>query len=1018
MFWRKSYPKDKSSKDLEESEKKHKELIDQDPIEPQSNTRKRLWPNREVHERCLAIGHDLFERSKRSKSNRGVFQDQLMKFAMSNDTFRAQLFRFIDLYPRLQSDDDVYEILRAYLKDASTPSVLTQALKAGGLAKGLVNRVVRESILNMATTFIVGETIEDAQKGILRAAQKGWLNSIDLLGEKALSPHEAKHYRDEYLAVIASLAHSRSHRKKDLEASQRHRKHTFGVPNDNVSIKLSSLYAPMNSIAFDEVRREMFERLKPLLDAAAKNEVTLNFDMEHEATKELTIALFKDALQYSSGHLSIAIQAYLKSIDDDIADLVQWVQTHKKLVTVRIIKGAYWDAESLEAKAKGWPSPCWENKHESDAAFERALKSLFEAAPREKKDSGILVAAGTHNLRSIAMAIALRDEMGLHRDTLEFQMLYGMADEFKEALSSSAERVREYMPVGDMIVGMSYLVRRLLENTSNQGWLLSREKEDDHDKLFESPHLESESEPPSERNQKRLEESYRNRNHGIGDFELNDFHNVSPFDFSKSRVRNKMRKTLAKIESVRPKTSTTHADEEGVQVALAKFSKSAKSRFNHSWIQERAACLMRVAAAFEENKMFWCALLIKKGDKTWRDADGEVCEAIDFCRYYARQALALSWQHKLTSSKSESHHLLLRPIGNFAAIAPWNFPLAILCGISLGPWVCGNNLLLKPAEQRTQIAAHFMDCLRECGVDESSFVFVPGSGEKVGRALVESPDIHGVTFTGSLEVGLSIMRSSHEQAQKHGFFKKLVVELGGKNAMYIDRTADLDEAIPAIIASAFGYAGQKCSACSRLYIDDTIFDVCLERLRESMHAWRVGDPIDPSIDMGPLVDAKAREKFMRYRKAAYNEGKVIFEGQLSEGLLSSPRAYVAPLIAVFEDENSKCIQDEIFGPLLSVIRVKDYDDAKSRIHASKYQLTAGIFSRDPRQLEDASHSFLAGNLYINRSITGAEVHKNPFGGHGLSGVGYKAGGPHYLKQFVKEHSITENMMRQGFSPDE
>jgi RHH-type proline utilization regulon transcriptional repressor/proline dehydrogenase/delta 1-pyrroline-5-carboxylate dehydrogenase len=353
-------------------------------------------------------------------------------------------------------------------------------------------------------------------------------------------------------------------------------------------------------------------------------------------------------------------------------------------------------------------------------------------------------------------------------------------------------------------------------------------------------------------------------------------------------------------------------------------------------------------------------------------------------------------------------------------ISPWNFPQAICCGMTMAALVTGNTAIVKPAEQTPGVARRLCEILWEAGVPRDVLQFLPGVGEVVGSALVRHPLVATIAFTGSKAVGLEIIRAAGETPEAQGFVKRVICEMGGKNAIIVDASADVDEAVLGVRRSAFGYAGQKCSACSRVIVLEDNFDVFLSRLVESTRALVVGDPMLPGTDMGPLIDAEAAEKVRRYMEIGKQEAKLAFGGEVPAGLAARP--YVAPHVFALEryepGRPPRIATEEIFGPVLAVIRVKDMDEALAIANSSTYKLTGGCFSRTPSAIERVRREFRVGNLYVNRGITGALVGRQPFGGFGLSGVGSKAGGPDYLRQFVDPRVCTENTMRRGFVPAE
>jgi RHH-type proline utilization regulon transcriptional repressor/proline dehydrogenase/delta 1-pyrroline-5-carboxylate dehydrogenase len=408
-------------------------------------------------------------------------------------------------------------------------------------------------------------------------------------------------------------------------------------------------------------------------------------------------------------------------------------------------------------------------------------------------------------------------------------------------------------------------------------------------------------------------------------------------------------------------------------------------------------------------------LVVFEAGKPVVEADADVCEAIDFCEYYAREAVRLDEDAGLAAqAPGESNVYRYRPRGIVAVITPWNFPLAIPCGMVTAPLVCGNAVLFKPAEQTPGIAYRLVQILLEAGLPPGVLAFLPGPGTDVGAYLVDHQEVSVINFTGSKDVGLHISERAAVVRPGQRHVKRVVAEMGGKNAIVVDTDADLDVVVPAIIDSAFGYAGQKCSAASRVIGVGPVFDALVERVVEAAKLVPVGSPRDPATVVGPLIDEDAWKKVRGYQEIALEEGQVV----LQRDDVPDVGWFVGPTVAIATSPSDRIATDEIFGPVLTCLRARDFDEAISIANASPYALTGGVFSRSPSRIALAAESFRAGNLYINRSITGALVGRQPFGGYGLSGVGAKAGGPDYLRQFCDPRVVTENTVRQGFAPVE
>jgi RHH-type proline utilization regulon transcriptional repressor/proline dehydrogenase/delta 1-pyrroline-5-carboxylate dehydrogenase len=446
------------------------------------------------------------------------------------------------------------------------------------------------------------------------------------------------------------------------------------------------------------------------------------------------------------------------------------------------------------------------------------------------------------------------------------------------------------------------------------------------------------------------------------------------------------------------------ADEVAAAIATAQ---SAGREWATRTPLERSAILLEAAQWLRERRLEAAALVLREAAKPWPEADADVCEAIDFLEYYARGALELARGAPLLQLPGERNQLRWVARGVAGVISPWNFPLAIPCGMTAAALVTGNAVLLKPAEQAPACADLLWRALTEAGVPSSALALLPGGGE-VGAQLVRDPRLHVIAFTGSLEVGREIWRTAGEVAPGQRHFKRVVAELGGKNCVIVDADADLDEVVPALLSSAFGYAGQKCSAAARVLCHEAIHDRLLERLAGALTGLRVGPADELATDVPPLIEEAAQRRVNAYREQAAQQGRLVAADGVPAG-----GWYTAPAVAAELPEDSSVLHEEIFGPLLALERVRDVEEACERVEASPFGLTGGLFARNPDTVARVVARSPVGNLYVNREITGAMVGRQPFGGNRLSGTGAKAGGPTYLLEFVEARTVSESTLRHG-----
>jgi RHH-type proline utilization regulon transcriptional repressor/proline dehydrogenase/delta 1-pyrroline-5-carboxylate dehydrogenase len=835
--------------------------------------------------------------------------------------------------------------------------------------------------------------------------------SIDLLGEACVSDSEALAYQERYLSLVRELPALIDSwpRQELLEAD-----HLGEIPRANISIKISSLSARINPADFDRSVSLLRESLSPILLEAGRRNVFVNFDMEQYSLKDMTLELFQQCCEQFDFPAGIALQAYLRGGPDDADRLIAWAKRTDRQVTVRLIKGAYWDYETIHAEQMGWPVPVWSRKTDTDACFEQMTEQLIKAIPRSEGQGGIKLAIGSHNVRSIAHAQALLPRHELPPNALEFQLLEGMADHLKLALVEASYRVRSYAPIGELIPGMAYLVRRLLENTSNESWLRGSAHDVSDDRLLAAPSFGSLDDDPGLISVRQSAERHRLSPCAADLGEGRPFRNEPLRDFSDKVQRDRFAQSIARSRPARVRgEATVHEAEQAIAAAEASFPAWA----NRS-AAERAEMLIRAAAWLRERRDQLSGEIIREAGKTWREADADVCEAIDFCEYYARCAVTLFEEKRLGRFVGELNTQLFRPLGVVAVISPWNFPLAICAGMTVAALVTGNTVIVKPSRQTPGAAQRLCEALWRAGVPSGALQFLPGPGSTVGAKLVEHPRVALIGFTGSREVGFSILESAGKMRTGQAQPKRVVCEMGGKNAIIVDSTADLDEAVLAVRHSAFSYAGQKCSACSRVIIVDDAYSTFLPRLIESTKTLRIGDPLEPGTDVGPVIDESAARRILSSIDTAKRENRLELAVSVPDGLAQLVgKPFVGPHIFTEVRPDDTIAVEEIFGPVLAILRAKDFEAAIQIANVSPYKLTGGVFSRTPRNLQIARTQLHVGNLYLNRGITGALVARQPFGGFGHSGLGTKAGGAEYLQHFAVPVVCSENTMRRGFSPE-
>jgi RHH-type proline utilization regulon transcriptional repressor/proline dehydrogenase/delta 1-pyrroline-5-carboxylate dehydrogenase len=868
--------------------------------------------------------------------------------------------------------------------------------------------------------------------------------TIDLLGEATITEVEADYVQKQYLDLLNGLTAEVNHWP---EVPVIDRDDRGPIPRVNVSVKLSALFSQFDPIDPEGTSRKVCERLRPILSLAKRTGAFVNFDMEQNSFKDVTLRIFRDILTEPEfrdwPHVGIAIQAYLKDTEADLHALLDWAKNVRRCpVWIRLVKGAYWDYETVIAAQNHWPVPVFTQKWQSDANFEKLSAFLLQNV------DWLVPAFGSHNIRSISHALAVAESLKVPSRRYEFQMLYGMADPIKEAIQSLGHRVRIYTPYGQLLPGMAYLVRRLLENSSNDSFLRQGFAEGlSEELLLRDPSLNA------ERGTRNTEPQTTNETNAMGTpapapsgsalpAPSSAFRNEPLTDFAREESRASMRAALDQVRKEFGRTYPIVIDNKALPVGrtldrenpsrkselISKVAMATKeqasaavascSRAFDSWrdtpLEERAGLLRRTADQFRKRRFELSAWIVFESGKPWREADADVAEAIDFCDYYAVEMLKLG-APQTRDVPGEDNRYFYEPRGVSVVIAPWNFPLAILTGMAAAALVAGNTVILKPAEQCGVIGSKLMECLQAAGLPPGVANFLPGDGEEIGPTLVQHPDVALIAFTGSLKVALLINEQASRTPGGQNFVKKVIAEMGGKNAVIVDSDADLDEAVKGVVDSAFGFGGQKCSAGSRAIVLDGIYDQFLARLIEATKSLAVKAADDPGCSLGPVIDAEARDRIFKFIEAGKKEAKLVHQTDL--GALAEQGHFVPPTIFADVPEHATIAQEEIFGPVLSVICAKDLDDALRIANGTRYALTGGCYSRSPSHLEKVKRKFRVGNLYINRKCTGALVDRQPFGGFKLSGIGSKAGGPDYLLQFVLPRTITENQMRRGFAPE-
>ena len=965
---------------------------------------------------------------------------QAGEWATQHDELKVRLFRLVDCMPMLEDPAALDRHVREYLDDGVVerlPPALRMAIQAArsGVLAPLAARAVRAATLAQARRFVAGSNPDEAAAAALAERRHHRAFTLDLLGEAVTSDDEADAYAAAYVRLLHDLPPQAARWPHDPLVDDGP---DGPLPRVNVSLKLSALDSQFDAVDPRGTCERVLARLRPLWRLARERGAQVHVDMEHHATKDLALAIFRQIAAEPEFRdwpdCGVVVQAYLRDAPRDLEALAAWARARGTPVWIRLVKGAYWDAETIHARAAGWPVPVWREKWRTDACFEAATRYLIEHA------DVLRPALGSHNLRSLAHGMAVAEHLGLDRRGIEMQMLHGMGDPEKAAVTGAGWRLRVYMPYGELVPGMAYLVRRLLENSSNDSFLRAGFVKHVPPETLLAPPA-----PPRAATGGAANRSDGPPPRATTDADAGAFRNEPLADFSVAEVRAALEREIVAadrrfaagpvhvplvIDGVRATTTDTFdrhdpsahgrlvarvaaADADAARRAVD-VARGALDAWRRRGFAGRAAILRQAAALMRRRRFELAALEIAEVGKGWREADADVAEAIDFCEYYAREAERLGRPRHVDVPGEENASGYL-PRGVAVVIAPWNFPLAILAGMTAAALVTGNTVVMKPAEQSSLVGWTLHEILLAAGVPPAAVAFLPGRGEDVGPALVEHPETALVAFTGSRAVGLEINRRAAEASAAGGrLVKRVIAELGGKNAIIVDDDADLDEAVAAVVQSAFGFQGQKCSACSRVIVLDRVHDAFASRLAGAVRSLRIGPARDPGARIGPLVDETARDRVASFIDLGKRTCRTL--AAVEAGPLAEAGWFVGPHVFADADPLGPLGQEEIFGPVLALFRAADFEAALTLANGTPYALTAGVFSRSPARLARAREALEAGNVYLNRGITGALVGRQPFGGYRLSGIGSKAGGPDYLLQFVVPRTVTENTLRRGFAP--
>ena len=886
------------------------------------------------------------------------------------------------------------------------------------MGEPVIRRAMYEAMKIMGKQFVLGRDIEEALKRSKPLFDKGYTYSYDMLGEAARTRADAKRYFDSYADAIKSVGKT----SKSLSSK---------TPSPSISIKLSALHPRYEFGRREQVLEELVGTVRELAAMARERDVAMTIDAEEVDRLELSLEVFRAVYESDTcrgwGHFGLVVQAYAKRALPVLHYINRLADQQGDEIPMRLVKGAYWDTEVKECQQIGVDGyPVYTRKASTDVAYLVCASFLLSESTRGR----IFPQFATHNAHTISTILELANEASR---PFEFQRLHGMGEALYDAVLKRAPQgtyCRIYAPVGAHKDLLPYLVRRLLENGANSSFV--------HQLVDPRVPVESLCVHPVET--LKQYKTYANNRIPLpkdiyGPNRVNSKGVNLNINSQYQPLMDEMAKFMDKEYNAKPLLAFDVADDGSARHdVLCPFDRKVKvgsvqwtskdqaskavdaawaafPRWENTPVAERAAIIRRLGDLMEENLAELMALCSREGGKLLTDGVDEIREAVDFCRYYATRAEELFGNATtLPGPTGESNELMLSGKGVFAAISPWNFPIAIFCGQVVAAAVAGNPVLAKPAEQTSLAANRIIELLYEAGMPRDVVQLLPGDGPTVGSVLSGDPRITGVVFTGGTDTAQIINRAL--AAREGAALPTLIAETGGMNAMIVDSTALPEQVVADVVQSAFQSAGQRCSALRVLYLQEDVADRVIEILKGAMDELHVGDPRNLGTDVGPVIDEDARKGLMAHIEKLKGEGRLVAETKL-DPVHTAEGTFVAPV--AFEIDSIDALEREQFGPILHIVRYKasEIDKVVQSINDRRYGLTFGVHSRNESFAEEIAQKIRVGNVYVNRNIIGAVVGVQPFGGQGLSGTGPKAGGPNYLLRFATEKTLTINTAALG-----
>ncbi|GJL85558.1 MAG: bifunctional protein PutA [Micavibrio sp.] len=975
---------------------------------------------------------DLVEKIRTEKRKPGELESFLQQYSLTTDE-GLSLMCLAEALLRIPDAQTASALIKDKVAAANWLSTVGSSkdwvVKAAGVGlfvtsktlDGVLSRmgepIIREAMIKamrlLGKQFVLGETIEEAEQNAQVYRDKGYRMSYDMLGEGARTAVDAQHYFESYHHAIGYIGERRARDK---------------ARKPGISVKLSALHPRYEYAQAEHCLPEMIHTVKKLALHAASHQIAFMIDAEESERLDISVqiaeSVLSDPMFEHWEDFGMAVQAYQKRAYPLIGHLAELTKTHKSRMQIRLVKGAYWDSEIKRAQVLGLSDyPVFTRKSNTDLSFQACAALLFENSGR------FYPMIGTHNAQSAAAVLKLAEDKNIF---FELQRLYGMGESLFDVVQREEQSAMSvYAPVGNHHDLLPYLVRRLLENGANSSFVnklldpkepmenmtrdpvvAARENEDKRHPLIPLP-----------------KDIYKEDVYGEGrrnseGLDLDDGATTEPLlkTINKAKFLNeaapliggKLHKDTIVEDVTNPATGEKIGEAWPANDGLVEQAFEIAGKAFESWsktpAETRAQALEKFAELLEKNRDELIGLCVHEAGKTIPDAVAEIREAVDFCLYYAERGRK-DFDEKgtrLQGPTGERNILTMHGRGVFVCISPWNFPLAIFTGQIVAALMAGNTVIAKPAEQTPLIAMKAVELMHKAGIPAGAINLLPGGG-RIGASIVQHESVAGVAFTGSTDIARAINLSL---AKRKGAIVPLIAETGGQNAMIVDSSALPEQVVDDVITSAFGAAGQRCSALRVLFLQDEIADKIIRMLEGAMATLRIGNPADISTDIGPVIDSQAHDVLKKHRKKLEGFGKKIYEVDLGKDITKKGH-FFAP--CAFQLENMEGLTKEVFGPILHIICYKadKLDDIIEDINATGYGLTLGVHSRIDTTQQHITNAARVGNAYVNRSMIGATVGVQPFGGQGLSGTGPKAGGPHYLQRFATEKVVSTDTTAQG-----